>query len=97
MEKNHVFDQIPDYLDGNLNKSAEKAFENHIAQCAECKKEMEEMKTFFNVFEEAVPTPSDRLKSKFESALEQEKLNQGKVVQLESKSSSNWTGNILKN
>ncbi len=96
MEKNHVFDQIPDYLDGNLSKSDEILFEKHIAQCAECKKELEEMKTFFNVFEEAVPTPSDRLKTKFESALEQEKSNQGKVVQLESKSSSIWTGNILK-
>ena len=96
MEKNHVFDQIPDYLDGNLSKSDGILFENHIAQCDECKKEMEEMKTFFNVFEEAVPTPSGRLKTKFESALEQEKSNQGKVVQLESKSSSNWTGNILK-
>ena len=43
MEKNHVFDQIPDYLDGNLSKSDEILFEKHIAQCAECKKELEEM------------------------------------------------------
>ncbi len=96
MEKNHVFDQIPDYLDGNLNKSAEAEFEKHLEQCADCQKELEEMKTFFNVFEEEVPTPSDRLKAKFESTLEQEKINQGKVVQLEAKPSSNWIGNILK-
>ena len=96
MEKNHVFDQIPDYLDGNLNKSEERAFETHINSCGECQKEMDEMKTFFNAFEEDIATPSDRLKSKFESALEQEKLNQGKVVQLETKPSSNWTGNVLK-
>lgn len=96
MEKNHVFDQIPDYLDGNLTKSEERAFETHIKSCRECQNELEEMKTFFNAFEEDVATPSDRLKSKFESALEQEKLNQGKVVQLETKLSSNWTGNVLK-
>ncbi len=96
MEKNHVFDQIPDYLDGNLNKSAEAEFEKHLEQCADCQKELEEMKTFFNVFEEEVPTPSDRLKAKFESTLEQKKMNQGKVVQLEAKPSSNWTGHILK-
>ena len=96
MEKNHVFHQIPDYLDGNLNKSAVAEFEKHLEQCADCQKELEEMKTFFNVFEEEVPTPSDRLKAKFESTLEQEKMNQGKVVQLEAKPSSNWTGNILK-
>lgn len=96
MEKNHVFDRIPDYLDGNLTKSEERALETHIKSCGECQKELDEMKTFFNAFEEDVATPSDRLKSKFESALEQEKSNQGKVVQLESKPSSNWTGNLLK-
>ncbi|MDF0707899.1 HEAT repeat domain-containing protein [Flagellimonas okinawensis] len=96
MEKQHVFDQIPDYLDGNLNKSEGSAFESHIRQCADCKKELEEMKSFFNVLDEDVPVPSDRLKAKFEAALEQEKMNQGKVVTLESKPSSNWTGNVLK-
>ncbi|MDF0714579.1 HEAT repeat domain-containing protein [Muricauda sp. 334s03] len=96
MEKNHVFDQIPDYLDGNLSKSDRAAFEKHVEQCTDCQKELEEMKTFFNVFEEEVPTPSNRLKTKFEAALEQEKNNQGKVVQMESKPSANWTSNVLK-
>ncbi|MGN7513663.1 MAG: HEAT repeat domain-containing protein [Allomuricauda sp.] len=96
MEKNHVFDQIPDYLDGNLNKSAKTAFEKHIHQCADCQKEMEEMKMLFNLFEEEVSTPSSRLRAKFESALEQEKSNQGKVVQMSGKKSSNWTGSALK-
>lgn len=96
MEKQHVFDQIPDYLDGNLSKSEGSAFESHIQQCADCKKELEEMKSFFNVLDEDVPVPSDRLKAKFDAALEQEKMNQGKVVPLESKPSSNWTGTVLK-
>ncbi|MEC8831472.1 MAG: zf-HC2 domain-containing protein, partial [Bacteroidota bacterium] len=92
MEKQHVFDQIPEYLDGHLSKSEGAAFEKHIEQCADCKKELEEMKSFFNVLDEDVPVPSDRLKAKFDAALEQEKMNQGKVVPLESKPSSNWTG-----
>jgi cell division protein FtsB len=96
MEKQHVFDQIPDYLDGKLNKPEQLKFEKHIAQCTDCKRELQEMEAFFNVFEEETPTPTNRLKTKFEAALEQEKNNQGKVVQMESKPSSNWTSNVLK-
>jgi len=96
MEKQHVFDQIPDYLDGKLDMSEKAKFEQHIAECADCKKEVEEMKAFFNVFEEEIPTPTNRLKTKFETALEEEKMNRGKVVQMESKPSSNWTNNMLK-
>lgn len=96
MEKNHVYDQIPDYLDGIMDKSEKAKFEQHIEQCNDCKKEVEEMKAFFNVLEKEVPVPTDRLKSKFETVLEQEKIDQGKVIQLESKPSSGRTGNILK-
>ncbi|WP_041801393.1 HEAT repeat domain-containing protein [Flagellimonas ruestringensis] len=96
MEKQHVFDQIPDYLDGILDKSEKAKFEQHLEQCTECKKELEEMKAFFNVFEKEIPIPTNRLKTKFEAALELEKNNQGKVVQMESKTSSGWTGNLLK-
>nr|WP_297787449.1 HEAT repeat domain-containing protein [uncultured Allomuricauda sp.] len=96
MGNNHVFDQIPDYLDGKLSKSDEVSFEKHIAQCNDCQKELEEIKAFLNVFDDEVPTPSSRLKTKFESVLEQEKMSQGKVVQLNENKSSNWTGNVLK-
>ncbi|GLU43014.1 HEAT repeat domain-containing protein [Allomuricauda sp. NBRC 101325] len=96
MEKQHVFDEIPDYLDGNLNDAAKTAFEKHVENCNDCQSELEEMKAFLNVLDEDVAPPSNRLKANFEAALEQEKQHQGKVVQLESKSSSNWTGNVLK-
>lgn len=96
MERNHVFDQIPDYLDDRLDSSDKAAFEKHIEQCGDCKKEVGEMKAFFNVFEKESPVPTDRLRSKFETALEQEKMDQGKVVRLESKPSSGWKGTILK-
>ncbi|SDQ18488.1 HEAT repeat domain-containing protein [Flagellimonas zhangzhouensis] len=96
MEKQHVFDQIPDYLDGNLSKSEASVFEKHVENCADCQKELEEMQAFLNVMDKEVHTPSDKLKANFEAALEQEKQHQRKVVQLKSKSSSNWTGNVLK-
>ena len=96
MEKQHVFDQIPDYLDGKLDKSEKTKFEEHTQQCADCKRELHEMKALFNVLEEDVPVPTDRLKAKFDSVLEEEKMNQGKVVRMESKVSSNWTNNMLK-
>ncbi|MCR9226086.1 MAG: HEAT repeat domain-containing protein [Flavobacteriaceae bacterium] len=96
MEKQHVFDQIPDYLDGNLNRSDKASFEKHIAQCADCQKELEGTKQLFNAFDKEVSIPTDRLRSKFEAVLQQEKSNQGNVVQLNSRPSSNWTGNALK-
>ncbi len=96
MEKQHVFDQIPDYLDGTLDKSEKAKFEEHTQQCADCKRELHEMKALFNVLEEDAPVPTDRLKAKFDSVLEEEKMNQGKVVRMESKPSFNWTGNVLK-
>ena len=96
MEKQHVLYQIPDYLDGKLDPSEKTKFEQHVAQCAECQKELEEMRAFFNVFEEDAPVPTGRLKAKFDSVLEEEKMKQGKVLQLESKSSSGWAGNVLK-
>lgn len=96
MEKQHVFDQIPDYLDGNLSKSEASAFEKHVENCSDCQKDLEEMQAFLNVMDEKVSAPSERLKANFEAALEQEKQHQGKVVQLNPESSSNWTGNVLK-
>ena len=96
MEKEHVFDQIPEYLDGHLSKTETAKLEKHLEQCAECQKEVEEMKILFTGFDNEVSTPTDRLRAKFEAALEQEKMQQGKVVRMESGKSSNWAGNLLK-
>ena len=96
MEKQQVFELIPDYLDGALDGTQKAEFEKHIQQYPECKKELEQMKAFLNIFDEEVPVPTDRLKAKFDSVLEEEKINQGKVVQIHQRKSSNWTGSVLK-
>lgn len=97
MEKEHVFDQIPEYLDGHLSKTETAKLEKHLEQCAECQKEVEEMKILFTGFDNEVSAPTDRLRVKFEAALEQEKMQQGKVVRMESRKSSNWAGKPIKN
>ncbi|MBR9853638.1 MAG: hypothetical protein GYB37_03530 [Algicola sp.] len=96
MDNNQFYDQIPDYLDGKLNPSEKNRFEQYLEQSEDFKKEVEEMKTFLQVMDQSVLVPSDRLKSRFEQVLEQEKAEQGKVVQLGSKASSTWAGNVLK-
>lgn len=96
MDNNQFYDLIPDYLDGKLNPSDKSRFEQYLNQSEDLKKEVEEMKAFLQVLDHNVPVPSDRLKSKFEQFLEQEKAEQGKVVQLENKAPSTWTGNVLK-
>jgi cell division protein FtsB len=96
MKKQQVFDLIPDYLDNTMDATQRAEFEKHIQRYPECRKELEEMKSFLQVFEEEIPTPTDRLQSKFEAALELEKIQQGKVVHMKSQKSSNWAGNVLK-
>ncbi|MFD2100421.1 HEAT repeat domain-containing protein [Flagellimonas iocasae] len=97
MEKNHVLDLIPEYLDGVLMAEQQKQVEQHLSNCPKCQQELEEMKLLFNAFEsEAISVPSDRLKIQFEQALEIEKANLGKVMTLSTAKKSNWANNILK-
>ncbi|MBO0320756.1 HEAT repeat domain-containing protein [Muricauda sp. CAU 1633] len=97
MEKNHVLELIPEYLDGVLPVEIQKQVEEHLLKCPKCQKEMEEMKLLFNALDtEVVAVPSDRLKAKFEEALEAEKENMGQVVSLTSRKRSNWASNLLK-
>ena len=97
MENKHVIDQIPDYLDGSLDKETMKTMERHIAECSGCAKELKEMQMLFHVFEkDTITVPSEKLRSNFEVALEQEKSNLGKVVQMVPHKKSSWSGNMLK-
>jgi len=97
MKNNHISDLIPAYLDGILDESTQKKVGEHLSQCPDCKKELEEMKTLFKAFEDdTFEVPTDRLKNKFEEALELEKGNLGKVVSLVPKKKSNWATNLLK-
>ncbi|RYC50769.1 HEAT repeat domain-containing protein [Flagellimonas olearia] len=97
MKNNHISDLIPAYLDGTLDKNTQKKAEEHLSQCPDCQKELEEMKTLFKAFEDDVPhVPTNRLRNKFEEALEAEKESLGKVVPLAPKKKSNWATNLLK-
>ncbi|MEW2920874.1 HEAT repeat domain-containing protein [Muricauda sp. ANG21] len=97
MEKNHISDLIPEYLDGVLGGEMQKQVEEHLSHCSRCEQEMEEMKLLFNAFQtETVAVPSERLKSKFEEALEAEKAPKGKVMPLPAQEKSNWTSSVLK-
>lgn len=97
MENKHVLDQIPDYLDGTLDKETMKVVEHHLANCSECQKELEGMQVLFSAFEEEeIAVPSDRLKAQFEDALEQEKNQQGKVVHMQQDKKTSWASNLPK-
>lgn len=97
MNKNHVSDLIPEYLDGILPTHIHKEVEQHVSNCSLCQQELEEMKVLLNVLDdETADVPSDRLRSKFLETLEAEKENQTKVVSMDSRKNSNWANNMLK-
>lgn len=97
MKNNHISDLIPAYLDGILDENTLKKVEEHLSQCPNCQKELEEMKTLFKAFDDDVPhVPTDRLRNKFEEALHTEKENHEKVVSLGPKKKSYWATNLIK-
>ncbi len=97
MEKNHVLDLIPDYLDGTLDNDTQLMVEKHLSKCSLCKKELKEMSILLKAIDsETISVPSNRLRSKFEEALEAEKANLGKMVSLTPHKTSNWASDLLK-
>ncbi len=98
MKEQHVSDLLPEYLDKVLSKAEAIKVEEHLSTCTTCQKELEELKTLFNaIADEPVSVPSDRLRAKFEEALELEKANTTKVVSLSTESrKSSWATNLLK-
>lgn len=91
----HIIGMLHDYLDGVLPKEQLQEVEKHLSSCSDCQKELEELKTLFNAFDDDVDVPSERLKNSFEQALEREKVEQGKVVSIQTKKKS-WTSDFLK-
>ncbi|TMM59569.1 hypothetical protein FEE95_04360 [Maribacter algarum] len=100
MEKNHVIELLPEYLDGLLNKTQKTTVEAHLKDCNSCSHELSELKKLFKVFkEEKETTPSGNLKTNFFEQIELEKQNNSKVVSLDNVSvqgKNNWTNNLLK-
>lgn len=74
MEKDHITDLLPDYLDGRLDSLQQRAVEKHLMVCAYCKKEKEELENLFNAFDNEIPAePSAAVRIGFEKMLENEK------------------------
>ncbi|MEX0313988.1 MAG: HEAT repeat domain-containing protein, partial [Allomuricauda sp.] len=98
MKKEHVSDLLPEYLDNILPKAKAIEVEEHLSDCPTCQKELEELKMLFEAFaKETTAVPSDRLRSKFEEALEIEKASTTKVVSLSTeRKKSSWASNMLK-
>lgn len=98
MENEHISDLIPEYLDGSLDNKTVEIIDGHLSHCSECQQEVKEMKVLFTAFKsDVVAVPSERLRSKFEKALESEKAAMGKVVPLSSeKRTYHWANSVLK-
>ncbi|WP_190810878.1 zf-HC2 domain-containing protein [Flagellimonas sp. S3867] len=98
MKKQHVSDLLPEYLDNILSNAKAAEVEKHLLTCAQCQKELEEFKVLFKaIADEPVSVPSDKIRSKFEEALELEKATETKVVTLSKEhKKSSWASNMLK-
>ncbi len=100
MEKNHVIELLPEYLDNLLNETQKKKVEAHLKDCKSCSQELDDLKILFEAFdEEKVNTPSDEVRTNFFEQIELEKQNNTKVVSLDSafvQRKNNWTNNLLK-
>ncbi|SNY95251.1 HEAT repeat domain-containing protein [Flagellimonas pacifica] len=98
MKKEHVIDLLPEYLDNILPETKSAAVEKHLSACTQCQKELEELKILFKaIADEPNAVPSDRLRNRFEKALELEKATTTKVVSIsEGYKKSSWASNMLK-
>ena len=100
MEKNHVIELLPEYLDSLLNETQKKNVEAHLESCEACAKEFQELKSLFQELDkEDSAVPSNNLRINFLDQLELEKQNNPKVVSMDNTSiqrKNNWTNNLLK-
>ncbi len=100
MEKEHIKDLIPQYLDNLLEGDIKNKVENHISVCEDCTSELEKLKVLFKAFEqEEKAIPPNSIRNTFFEQLALEKQNTAKVVPLHENPLSrrkNWMGNLLK-
>lgn len=100
MEKNHIIELLPEYLDNLLTETQKKNVETHLTDCKSCSQELSELKNLFENFKvEKEIAPSDNLKTSFFEQIELEKQHSSKVVSLDSKfirRKNSWTSKLLK-
>ncbi|MGB5822008.1 MAG: HEAT repeat domain-containing protein [Saonia sp.] len=97
MDKNHITELLAEYLDRTLDEIDRKKVEDHLKACTPCTKELEELKTLFNAFEqEERGIPSDTVKTNFFELLEREKQSVSKVVTFDASVQNRWGGTLLK-
>ncbi len=63
----HITDLLGPYLDGELGNSRQRQVEEHLAKCAACRKQLEELRDLSTLLQESVPaeafTSTDRFVS----------------------------------
>lgn len=100
MEKNHISELLPDYLDNLLTESQKQEVESHLTDCYSCAAELKEIETLLEVINNASTiAPSQSVRTNFFKQLELEKQNSSKIVSLDSTSiqtKNNWANNLLK-
>ncbi len=100
MEKNHVIELLPAYLDDLLNETQKKNVAAHLKDCDSCSQELEELKKLFKAFDEEKDLhTSDTLRTNFFEQIELEKQQTSKVVSLDNRSiqrKNSWTNTFLK-
>ena len=70
MNRDHIQDQLPDYLNNQLPDAERFALEAHVAQCPACREELQSMEQFWQVLGKApVPEPSENLRPEFYAML----------------------------
>lgn len=100
MEKNHITELLPDYLDNLLTKKQKQEVESHLADCNSCSVELKEIESIVEVInKESMEAPSDSMRTNFFEQLELEKQNNTKTISLDAtsiRSKNNWPNSLLK-
>lgn len=100
MEKNHITELLPDYLDNLLTKKQKQEVDLHLADCDSCSAELKEIKSIVEVFNnESMVAPSDSVRTNFFEQLELEKQNNTKTISLDTSSirrKNNWPNSLIK-
>ncbi len=80
----NIESKLIDYIDGSLPIKEASDVQNHIENCASCKKAFEETTSLFTDFSnEPIVQPTSNLKASFEEMLVKEKKSQSIVIPLQ--------------